>query len=223
MSLPSPAITVAPTGNTGEIAIGIGGVGVPMQVFYAIDKLNVVDPWTVGPTFNGPGFYLIKGLNDYQWYDFLVMALRTGDPASLPSNIGKVQPLPYLPYFSVELYRQDQPDPVDGRTYLFRTRIESRLPKNMAQEIFLYRRESFSGTQVLARDVFVAVCKIGDLTLYPANTPVAGSPYFRLSYVDFKERSEDAPFVIWDAIYEDVAELVKVLGIDRDYASGEVV
>lgn len=215
MKAPAPTISTAATGRSGEIAIGIGSLHDTVGIYYAVDGLTTVGNWIEGPKFTGPGFFSIQGLNDYEWYSFMAVLEHNRQPISPASNISKVLPLPQIPYYSVELYTQQQVTLVEGRTFSFRVRIEARLPHNMPQEIFLYRRESFSPTEVVSRDVFTAVCKIGDLQRYPAGSPDAGSPYFRLNYVDFMERDQDGPALLFDAIHDDVDELVKAL---EDYA-----
>lgn len=218
--IPPPIISAVPAYTSGVISVSVSGLD-PVRVFYTIEPLQDGEVNWLEATDIKNGQVTISGLSDYTWYNLIAVYSTSLAVDSLPSNLARVRPVPYKPYYSVDIMRYDQKDYVLGRGTVFRMRLEAKIPRNMPAEIFLYKRETFSGENLETRDVFMAVCKPGDLTRYPAVNPGTGSPLFRLNYVDMAERSMDLVSDIYEGIHEDVQQLTTALDEIREFSIAE--
>jgi hypothetical protein len=219
MSYAAPTLHVEPTGGVGEFFVRITGELRPVQLLYQVDDLIDGGEWQVGEKFPVPGLYRVSGFNDFTWYNFTAIHVNNGGSAiSPPADAVKSRPEFQLPNISVDLVREDSIQYVAGRTNGFRSRIQAYPLRGITEAIFLYRRETFGHSD---RDVFVAVCKPGDIDEYPEGAPTV-STYFRLNYVDLVDRAYVHRDENWGAITEDVDELVTALGLQAEYSTEEI-
>lgn len=209
--IPPPVITASALDVPGAIRVVVTPATDPVRIFYAMEPMQTGQASWIGIQGIKNGEVTLYDLPLYAWLNFVAVYADDTTVNSFPSNIARARALPYLPLYSIDLMRYDQKYYVDGRGTVYRMRLEAKLPKNMPAEIFLYKREPFSGEDLTARDVFMSVCKPGDLTRYPKDAPGTGSPYFRLNYVDFMERCPDLAADIYEGVHLDVEELVKTL------------
>jgi len=80
---------------------------------------------------------------------------------------------------------------------------------NIAPEIFVYQRCPNLPEEPLPDDRFVNVASVADMAEYPATTPVGTVPFFRLSAIDLVFRSVHALDETWEAIREDIRDLLE--------------
>lgn len=221
MSFPAPELQVKATGGIGELSFFVNShFWTPIQIYYRLDGPGYSGDWTAGPLLRSPGTWNISHFEDFTRYLFTAQLVLDGQPVSGLSPVVKGRPEFLLPKYVVDLRRQDSQIYVPGRTNAFRLIVEAQPERGLPAEIFLYRRELFgAGTGV--RDVFIAVCKPKDLETYPVGAPGA-EPLFRLNYVDLIERADDYREETYNAIREDVEELVRALELDEIYRAGEV-
>ena len=216
MSYPAPTLHIEPTGGIGELFIRIEGELRPVQLMYMIDDLVDGGNWVPGPKFPLPGLYRVSGFADFIWYTFTALHVNsTDDPISPPSNPVKSRPEFQIPTFAVDLVREDSVADVPGRTNAYRSRIQAWPVRGVSAAIFLYKRELF-GAGAASRDVFIAMCKPGDLTEYPEGD-VGSTPYYRLDYVDLIDRAADYRAEDWIALMSDAAELIDALELEVEY------
>jgi hypothetical protein len=84
---------------------------------------------------------------------------------------------------------------------------------NIPQELFLWERHTlFNNTDTKAKDRFLCVAKIADLSSYPINDPDTGSdiqPFYRLNYMDVVLSSRSDYTLTWDNVQDDLTALVR--------------
>lgn len=224
MSLAKPTLDAVRVGVSGQVRLDIAAdTENSVIVYYQADQLDAGGSWA-SIAYDSTGSKLVTGLTDGQWYTFYAV-MTDGTETSPPSDSVKVRPMNVAPYYSIELARESLEEYVEGRTTAYRLKVQAVDPVNMPTEVFLYRRELFSALTTDIRDVFLAVCKPGDLEQFPAGAPLDGQepPFFRLSYVDLVDPHIDLMEELWDAIQNDVVELVSALEANRFLArSGRV-
>jgi hypothetical protein len=221
MSYPAPTLHVEPSGGMGEFFVRVEGELRPVQLLYQPDQLDQGGEWITGPRLELPGLYRISGFNNFNWYVLTALHVnKDGAPISAAARPVKSRPEFQLPTYSLDLVRENSLIDVAGRTNAYRSRIKAWPVRGFTDgAIFLYRRELF-GTGANTRDVFIAVCKPGDLD-YPVGD-VGDGPYYRLDYVDLIERNADWRTENWATICDDVDELIDALELDDIYRTGEV-
>lgn len=220
MSYPAPTLHVEPTGGVGEFFVRVDGELRPVVLLKQVDALGEGGDWTPHTVFPVPGLYRVSGFENFIWYSFTALhADKDGNAISPAAPVVKSRPEFELPSRSLDLVREDSQKYVPGRTNAFRSRIKAWSVRGITEAIFLYRRELF-GTGANTRDVFVAVCKPGDLD-YPIGD-VGDDPYYRLDYVDLVDRAYDHREENWEALMSDAQELVTALELYDEYHTGEV-
>lgn len=220
MSYPAPSLHVEPSGGVGELFVRLEGELRPILLLAMEDELAEGGEWERMALFPTPGLYRLSGFENFVWYTLTALHVDgAGTPLSPAAAPVKSRPEFPLPSRAVDIVQEISQEHVIGRTNAFRSKITAWPVRGMPGAIFLYRRELF-GSGSNTRDVFEAVCKPGDLTKYPAGD-VGDDPYYRLDYVDLTGRAYDHRDENWDALLDDVNELVRALEFEDEYRSGE--
>lgn len=222
MSYPAPSLHVEPSGGMGELFVRIEGELRPVLLLSMEDRLDEGGDWELAALFPTPGLYRLSGFENFVWYTLTALHVDgSGIPLSPAARPVKSRPEFRLPSRAVDIVQETSQEHVVGRTNAFRGKIKAWPVRGMTGAIFLYRRELF-GSGSNTRDVFEAVCKPGDLALYPEGD-VGDDPYYRLDYVDLIDRAYDHRDENWDALLEDVQELVNALKLEDTYRSEETL
>ena len=221
MSYPAPTLHVEPTGGLGELFIRVEGEQRPISILVTPDNPVEGGEWVEHIRLPLPGLYRVSGFGNMIWYTITASHVNSGGIAISPAaQVVKSRPEFPLLQRAVDLISEDSQTYVEGRTNTFRGRIKAWPVRGMDDgAIFLYRRELF-GTGAATRDVFIAVCKPGDLD-YPVGD-VGDDAFYRLDYVDLIDRAFDHRNEVWSAITEDVDELMSALELQEVFSAGDV-
>jgi len=198
----------------------LSGVTGLAEVYMAVDNLAGDCTWVKVLDGVDSGNYVIDNLLEGVWYAFTMV-----DDSGLADLMLKARPLSTRPYYSVDLLREGSTTHVEGRTIAYRLRVSAINPVNMPAAIFLYERQPFTTYREDEpyRDVFVAVCSPGDLEEYPEGAPPDTEPkFYRLDQVDLDFRSIIAVDEAFQALNNDVKELVYALQALRDLERAEL-
>lgn len=111
----------------------------------------------------------------------------------------------------------------------FRFKIQAIEAADMPLKIFAHQQAVESPHSATVKEEFVFVCSAFDLTLYPADEPdTTQSPaYYRKDLIDVVVASQAMADEFWDAVKQEVCNLVKalnamdVLVVAEDYVCGE--
>lgn len=162
-------------------------------------------------TYDAPGLHRALIENE-QWQ--MVVAVTSGGEVS---NLVRLYPRQQEPHYYFDVIRHSIQEYVVGRTPAYRMRIEVKNPINITTKVFLYRREVFRSLHGEERDVFLAVCKPGDLEMFPEDdVGDTVPPFFRLDAVDLVEDNIFNLEASWEAIRNDLRELVLALEANHD-------
>lgn len=214
MSYPAPTLYVEPTGGLGELFIRIEGELRPVRLYYVQDDIVQGGNWS-SHLLPLPGLYRLSGFQNEAWYTLLAQHENNEGRAISPTSLPvKSRPELIPDQRLISLVREDSIMYVAGRTTVFRLRVRAWAVRGVSAAIFLYRRELFGSGE---RDVFVAVCKPGDLDEYPESAP-GDTAYFRRDTVDLYERADAHREETWQAIVDDTQELMDALELHEIYA-----
>jgi len=152
------------------------------------------------------------------WYDLFAV-----DADGTVSNVIRHALRSQEQHFEIDIVKARSEENVPGRSVAFRVTIEATDAVNFGNEIFLFERQPYCTDNTLYRDVFVAVCKPGDLEYYPTLEPSdTAKPYFRKSTVDLMFKSHALMLETLDYIDSDVKILLDGLEIVRTLSPTEI-
>lgn len=202
-----------------RLVVNLAGVVGLADVYVSPDALTQGGAWRQVLDGVGDGSYIITDLTENQWY--LVCLV---DAEGIAEHYARERPTNFLPYYSLELERESLETYVAGRTIGYRLIVNAINPIRMTDKVFLYERQPHRTEQDEERDIFVSVCSPGDLSAYPIDQPGSGEgpPLYRLSYVDLVFRSTQGVEDTWEALWNDVQELVIALENIRILSRSEV-
>ena len=118
----------------------------------------------------------------------------------------------------------EQPDLNSARLYVEVLETTDQLPL----ELFLWERQTyFNGDKQVFKDRAIAVCAVGDLSIFPANEPMVVQkfkipPFYRLSKIDFVFESPDDLLRTWADIQGQLSVTIRTfvqLGLSKPYGS----
>jgi hypothetical protein len=193
--------------------VTVQGVG-PMLLLYAIDTGEGPLPFLPCAHLPASGTYDVLAMPVGAWISLYAVHADPSDDTvkqSPPSNVVRVR-ASALPAFRLTVSKREQTEVVLGRTNAFGLTVQLVEGLGLSTKAFLYRRENF-GTTPGYRDVFLGVCKPGDLA-YPEDEPnVTTSPLFRSDVVSMLDRSPVAISEDWFTLLHDLDELVYTMNL----------
>ena len=106
------------------------------------------------------------------------------------------------------------PDMMNSSLEGVRLRVEvTHADGNIPVELFLWERHRiFNNTDTRAKDRFMCVAKISDLTVYPPDDPDPSSslpPFYRLNYFDLVIPTISDYQLTWNDVTNDVRSLIR--------------
>jgi len=142
------------------------------------------------------------------------ISLRTGERA-----------YPAKCTYGIELTRRISQTELTDQSQAWRMTIEVTAYNNVEPNIFLYQRRNPEPPSTEDEDYFMGVCSPVDLDEYPVDNPRDTDPnkFFRMSDVDLITRNRELLELTWDALIEDVTELIQTLVDMCELGEGEAL